>query len=115
MFTTEHFGGTSIMQRMMNSTPNWRPAAPNKQNIKQQRIRPLMHPKVQQMKNSMPHAPIVQKNKATNSTPDALMELENAQTDTYIMTADHLGGTSVTSRDAAHPEVLYWRKAAEQK
>jgi hypothetical protein len=42
-----------------------------------------------------------QKYNTLNSTPDALIVIENAQTDMYIMAAEPLGGTVLSSRDAA--------------
>jgi hypothetical protein len=35
-----------------------------------------------------------------NSTPDALIALENMQTDRDIIAAEHLGGTVLRSQDA---------------
>jgi hypothetical protein len=47
--------------------------------------------------NSTPGAPKVQKN--TDATPDALIELENTQTDRDIIAVEPLGGTASPSQD----------------
>jgi hypothetical protein len=52
--------------------------------------------------NSTPDAPKAQKiKKTTNSKPDALIGPQKTKTDKYIMAAEHLGGTILSSRDAA--------------
>jgi hypothetical protein len=56
-----------------------------------------------------------QKTEKTKSTPDALIALEDAQTDRYIIAAESLGRTVLPSQDTMDAYIDHWRNAAKHK